>query len=418
MQDNPFDEKFMNEAWGKMKSSLDQEMPQRKRRALIWWIFPLLLALSLGVLWSQQDATRQEPIAADMPSSINQNQELNETKDKDLAGKDSKLEKSTAPLNKEEEGLDKAVVTKKTNPTTSTNSFLTFTQTKFSSHIKVDENLNETAPKSEQKISTEEPNPDNNLILLNPLEPIAFLNKNSSNYLINSRVGALSPGLTLAIKATPKPLHLGVFASYDAFPSHNNTGLTTGLYFRKDWRKWYTEVGMGLRFSNSTFEYPEGSIGNSLTASDEMEKPDMALDPSFGGINLNTEISLIEATETSLIVPVHLGFRINQRWSISSGLQLNYLLRMQNRNQELSNSFDTFFNRQGITAEQQPSPDNLIDGFNTRLFIEPSINIHRRFGNKLEMELGYRHGRSSLLKSETYEWNRNRLQLGIRYRLR
>jgi len=74
MEDNFTNNNTVDQAWEMMRTTLDKEMPEERKRRAIWWIFPLIGMLAIAGFWhfNQGVVTESSPQAPIKSSVINE----------------------------------------------------------------------------------------------------------------------------------------------------------------------------------------------------------------------------------------------------------------------------------------------------------------------------------------------------------
>ncbi|MEO0341709.1 MAG: hypothetical protein AAF242_21200, partial [Bacteroidota bacterium] len=397
MQDNPFDDKFMDQAWGQMKTTLDQEMPERRKRRMLlwWWLFPVLLVgLSIsGYAWKQGLFTQekdQEPI--DTPIAAKENSNLNSeaseqrvisnthiqdvvsiadapqigaksSNSTDLTSNISTQNSSTIPQapqppSSQNNSIDQPTTSELTDietphsqtlkPLTSAKALGEGGQTPNNPMSQQESDLEHTLPKpllptlstlSSKQVFLNYENP------VEPSWPIQIRKQNRSQLWIN---GFLASPLNTS---SQRSLGLGVAYAYPV-------------------KRWQVSIGLNLVQGKGLIERAGQNNNDDLFSNAEEANPSGSFaDPQT---EYNTDLGNSVPTNFNFYA-ANIGTRLEYRWALKWSsmvfLEFGQLFNISAQNTITENQFaDLSTNRSGIPAVEMPS--QLDDLFESKTFLD------------------------------------------------
>lgn len=448
MQDNQWDDQFVDHGWQEMRKLLDREMPVlpwwRRRRAG-WPALLLLLGLGLGAVYflGGEDGRRvPEPVAA--------------------SGEQPVAGVAPAEENLKPSGADGDAVARMTVPETKSNT--EFEKANSSPGSEAEKNPDEYDPAGrsgaglppnsiivenafdkneaslaaealsqpeEQKQTAASQRPASNSISTQAEEPhlAAFDLLPTLNMTLNS---AFAPSLSqpgeMKIRRSsslfPVPGRFGVRAavltSREGFGSGVELGLSAAYRFGAS--RWSLQTGLGYAFQQRHFYRPGWGAMEESSPVATPQQPGREQDgveavraslPPGGSLGANTH---------RLSLPANIQFRIGRRWSISTGATVAYVFSARQKNQVYfqrpPNSFSLNLDSQTYrllnTGVNQSINEELLRNWEFGINGGLSFRPHRRILLKLE----YHHGLTDLVRSDYYESYNRYLGFGLGYLLK
>ena len=433
MQDNPFDEQFMDQAWGQMKMTLDQEMPERRKKRLFlwWWLLPaLLLVIGLSAYAWQKDRLNKEPleISAETPiASI------------DIAtSKEERNPQNTSNSAVEESAQKKEASPKINHPELATPDQPPSTESQTNRNTNGPRNPSATNQGLEQQLITE---PTVAPIASNTTRPELNNNPMSSQQESEREVRPLPRSLLPLFEPLPSilvnldmPVHKEL--NWPSFAQKSNqyqlwvnghlaTSLdanqqnSLGLGITYIYPIQRLQIGFGLKAQSGrgVIETATSDKADFVSNAEEADPLGSFADP-VEDYNIDQNFSTPQAFRfQSLKLSGSLTYRWHPRWSSVLFVEAGQLLGITAQNQIEDNQLlDLGTNRNGTQEVQAPS--ELEDLFESKTVIDWGLGIRHQWNHRFSTDLQYQLGQSNLIVGDRFEWQRNRLILGLNYRIK
>lgn len=440
MQDNPFDKKFMDDAWSQMNNQLDEVMPpKRKRRFVFWWWFlPSLGAASILVLML-------------LPKSVSPNQptELITKPQKQIQSEqpiaDLATKKSISPANnKPAEPINNSTkeVSEQNQQTTKPQNHTTEINHKTNKPQNQQTNNNPIIPVEQDPVTkpafqdpeaivlhtaTEVPQSDQRVANAVPVTDLRFLTPfsplNSSSFWALS----LTDQTTVIFNATPIKVSklynrrgtAAAFLSAGYNTQHGQTDFSAGLGWKQQKGRFFLRLEPGFHLGATV-----------LTAARNNNQDNAAMDVETGGNtalepNFDTQAEAIAgsgqnnlaANFSSLSIPLTLGYQFKSKWSLEGGLQWSHALSLRASQTLNTSSANRFQNGATPAFSAGDHNANLKPFLESNSWLEGRMAINYRWSNRLELQAAYRFGQVNIAESNL-AWNRDQYALRLRYRLR
>ena len=400
MQNNPFNEAFLNEAWDDMRSQLDVVMPVENRRRLLilWWLsgaaLMLILATILGVGEKNEPTMLQAGTDAKQMVEEFPNQEQPEVA---IAPEtiSAIITATQVAQNPAESSLAEAPV-------------LTFEENSMESAI---ENIRESVI---QDINLENSTRESSQIArIAPLKalPTAPMEALFTDSLILTFTPSKN---SLAINNKTKQLSFLSYseAHYEARLSQWSATIGMGAQYDLGW--FSLGLSPGLQWGRAALDF--SSRGESLFAAAEKDNkrtsPGTAFQPSFSSVDPRE----IEFRFTNIRLPVHVSYRFGEKWTMETGVIWNNILKFSAIDQNDTEAYRSFQqnNTAPLAAEESGHLSSLLQ---KRSFLQGHISVHYQLGNHWQLYSAYQHALSSVLANDQLEWNRNYATIGLRYEI-
>jgi hypothetical protein len=465
MQDKQWDNQFEDHAWSEMRRLLDLEMPvaANPRRRFAWFALWLLLLGLLGVgwYWWQAQAVsggREEP-SIEMPAGKDQPVAEETVKTPDAQAPD-RLPAKAPSVNrvpalaaepfrqdsKQERAWNDAdaIVDFKINPlptmraivlpdSTGTTEIRAASIAGFpplpdlisTGNLYLTRLEKERERSGNQKIGNFES--AQMLATLDPLPRVApslsedgFTAIFSPSSLPSGRAGFFLLPNEWGVQGTvlanagdiPNGMALGLTSGYRF--GHSRWSLHTGLQYRYDERGFDRENSADQAFSRQ-----ENSGGTSNPNSPNSDNEDFGTGTT-GQVNNNVQLpgnGQLSAALQSLNLPVLLQYRLGDRFSLQTGIQLNYLLRAKQRSVvEVSPNRFINIQDQELTALVNAQSDQAIYNSLFHQFdVGVSTGLHYRLHPHWRLHLRYHYGLTDLIRSGYYQAHHRYAGLGLTY---
>jgi|GEM_PF-2900620 len=448
MQDNQWDEQFIDHGWQEMRKLLDRDMPVlpwwRRRRAG-WLALLLLLSLGLGAVYflggegrrrvPQPTATLDKPALngaasakEDLKQSNDDERSIDQISTQEMRAAEGTTKANTAQAGDVEAASNEddpaARISSVTPPGSNTienviedteepNAGGGLTQLEEQNQpvsMEIPEINSPSTRQEREALMTIDQLPSgatklNSTFNLSPVLPADMVTRRrSSFFLVPDQLG----------------VRAAVLSSREGFGSGVEAGLSAGYRFGAS--RWSLQTGLGYAFQQRDFYRPgHGTMDESSPVAfpqqpgreqDDMEAVQAALPP--GG-------SLAARTHR-LSLPANIQFRIGRRWGISTGATVGYVFSAKQKNQvnfqRPTGSFSFSLDRQTYdllsTAVNQPISEELLRnwefGLNGGLSFRPS--------RRILLQLEYHYGLTDLVRSGYYESYNSYLGFGLGYLLK
>ncbi|GAB5551315.1 MAG: hypothetical protein Sapg2KO_09060 [Saprospiraceae bacterium] len=434
MQDNPFDKKFMDDAWSQMNSQLNEVMPQeRKRRFVFWWWFlpslgvaALLVAMMLpkSIVPSQPRETIDDPTALDQKQQPIARLET-----------ESSINTEVDPIKSKSELITKNTISQA--PTTRNNQKLNQPTNKAT-------NNNPIIPKKQDPViepafqnpeaivlhtATEKPKSDQRIAPAVPVTDLRFLSTFDLLTKPSSPIYALtdiSPQLinTNPMKVSKLYNRRGTAAAFLSAGYNTQAGkgaFAAGLGWKQQNGRFFLRLEPGLAVgstvmtpsNNASLDEAAMDIGNG-TNFDPQAEPDQGAIPN--NITADQQRNF-DAQFASLSIPFTLGYQFKEKWSLEGGLQWSHALSLkatQVLNESAVNRLQNGATSAYAIGQENANLRNLLS---QPSWLEGRMALNYRWSKRLELQAAYRFGQVDF-ESANLTWNRDQYALRLRYRLR
>lgn len=436
MQDNPFDKKFMDDAWSQMNSQLNEVMPQeRKRRFVFWWWFlpslgvaALLVAMMLpkSIVPSQPRESMEDPATLNQEqppiASLDTESSINASVDP-ISNKSELTTKNTIVQDQQTNKPTNRKTTKPQNQQTNNNPIIPKEQDPviepaFQNPEAIVLHTATEEPKSDQRIAPAVPVTD--LRFLSPFDPLS--KPASPIYALTD----LSPKLmnTNPIKVSKlynRRATAAAFLSAGYNTLYGKEEFATGFGWKQQNGRFFLRLEPGLAVgstvispsNNGSLENAAMDVGNE-TNFDPQAEPDQGAVPNNSTADQQRNF---DARYASLSIPLTFGYQFKQKWSIEGGLQWSHALSLK-ATQVLNESAVNRL-QNGATAAYAVGQENanLRNLLAQPSWVEGRMALNYRWSHRLELQAAYRFGQVDFASSNL-AWNRDQYALRLRYRLR
>lgn len=435
MQDNPFDEKFMDEAWSLMNQQLNEAMPQERKRRFVfwWWLLPslgaaalfLLLFLPLSTSTNQPiDAINQAqqvetPIAQieSVPSSVNpelKNQEIDPPISTSIENKPTPLKRAnpTNLISQQKQTSSESPDLRTNNPIIP-NEQDPVTEPAFQDPKASVLHTAAEVSTSDQRIAPAAPVTD--LRFFSPFEPLnlpANLVQTKLD-LENLELKGFQPKVS---KLYNRRATAAAFVSAGYYGPHDQMDFALGLGWKQQRGRFFLRLEPGVHFGSTSLSAPSNRSLDNSSVFDQMNSG-TSLEPSF---DPNSEAlasgaqEAINAQFTALTIPLTIGYQFKEKWSLEAGAQWGLALNLRALDpltESTVNRFNNLYNTNGTNADLdklfQPEP-----------WIEGRVGLNYRWSNRVELQASYRFGQANFSNTSRWAWHRDLIALQLRYRLR
>jgi hypothetical protein len=412
MPDNPFDEKFMDDAWSLMNNQLNEVMPQeRKRRFFFWWWFLPSLGLSvvlLGLFLPKLDWNTPQPQNNSIPTTESHSPEpIAEAQNTTTqALQNQKLQTTkTLPESTQERPAPNP---KEINPNIPNGQDPVTNPSVQVPEARVLHTESEI-PQSEQQVPEMEQVTD-----LRFFSPFDLLNKQALEPIFSSSTDfkfnyeRTKPKGLLAKRGTAS-----IFAATAYEPLHERIELAAGIGWKQQKGRFFLRLEPGLHRGSSLIRPTQFTTSeNSIDSPGTSTNLDPGGKPTFGANNQEFSIDFQYLT---LEAPLTLGYYFNEKWSLEGGLQWTKVLQFKESNTLAESTLDALKADQEFTANQTSFDfDNLLQ---RRSWLEGRLGLNYQLSTRFEMQAAYRVGHANTIKGDQINWSRDQWSIRMRYRI-
>lgn len=391
MQDNPFNEKFMNEAWSDMQAQLEVAMPaERKRRILVWWwlLGAAIILMAVAVL------------VVDFPYGKNAERPVEKIKETPpIALEESGSVEVITPNPGNQEALynSSSIIEKRGDNTEEYTTTLT-TKNEFANPIETKENSN--TPNIQKRNSKE-------LISLAPIEI-----QPKRNDFLKLSFTQTKFSLQKENKKIAGSFHAYSATSYEF--SHEDFNYQLGVGWKQILGRSYLRVEPSIQLGKSAFApaTKDGNFALEAKQEDSSTNPGTSFQPNNSA---EEQVREIQFSYTTFRVPLTVGYQLGEKWSLESGVAWNYVQSMRALHALNEASVQQVYGN--TTANIGIGDTDLKASLSHQSFIQGQMVLNFEPVKNLEIQAAYQHSFTKVLPAENWEWNRNYLTLGLRYRI-
>ncbi|HKK75771.1 MAG TPA: hypothetical protein VJ953_11910 [Saprospiraceae bacterium] len=387
MQDNPFNEAFLNEAWDDMRLQLDQAMPVEKRqRLLVWWWLSgaAIMALLAFVLRIGEGPNVISPV-------------LN-------------IEQAQATVIMDHTPTEiQAALTEKTT-----------VEQELSTHQYTDQNepgslspkpVNENLSAATQKIGDPIPQVTNvkrNFFEVAELPGIIVLANHQDSLILNFTPPVFSSKVENKINSSLLAYAEG---NYEARLGDINS--TIGLGWQIPLGRFRLGLAPGIQWGCSSIDIKPQNNEFALEAEQDNSTPGTAFQPNA----TNADPQDIDFRFTNFRLPFYLGYQLSKKWTIGTGVIWNNILNFSALDQTDSQVYRSFQQYNTNSAGAKGESRSFDDLLQRRSFGQVQLGMTYQLADHWQLYGAYQQSFTKVLESESLRWNRNYATIGLRYEI-
>jgi hypothetical protein len=398
MQDNPFNEAFLNEAWEDMRSQLDMVMPVENRRRLLigWWLSGAAVMLILLATWSLNGTkevevplttgeTNQVVAEASTPNDQKQNKrveamvpEAGQTAATDLAQNIQTIPASKSNDSPEQERTASTAKSSLENESTE------------------DIPVEVKSPKKQWPRIALLPASDAEAVYIDTLVLNFTPAKNSSQ----------------AKNSTNPQFTLLAFSEVNFEPKLGQLSPTIGMGGAYSLGRFSLNVASGIQWGRSALDFR--SQEESFLAEAEQ---DNGLGTSFQPGFSSADPQDIDFRYMNLRFPVSIGYQFGEKWTVESGIIWNNILHFSAINRTDTDIYRSYQQNNANPTAVATESGRLTSLLQRRNFIQGQIGIQYQVGEQWQVYAIYQHALHPVLAYDQLQWNRNYATVGLRYEI-